>query len=91
MLDILKESITYSRSKINYVLVYDKNKKHRSRHYKPSHENESQKYIQDQVSRKGNTELIRFDLEKYKKLYFKNVHTYTFEEFEDKFVSRFDV
>ena len=31
---------------------------------------------------KAREELIRFDLERYKKLYFKDVHTYPKEEFE---------
>ena len=34
---------------------------------------------------KGNEELIRFDLERYKHLYFREVHTYTKAEF-DKYI-----
>ena len=34
---------------------------------------------------KGNEELIRFDLERYKHLYFHEVHTYTKAEF-DKYI-----
>lgn len=42
------------------------------------------------VSQKAGEELIRFDLERFKSLYFRDVHTYTEKEFETYIKKRFE-
>ena len=39
--------------------------------------------IADFFIKKAKKELILFDLERYEKLYFRNIHTYSKEEFEE--------
>jgi len=89
LLDILDKTISFSRKSINYILVYNKNQIHKSKHFDTS-KSKSKDKIKGHVFKNANKELIRFDLERYKNLYFKNVHTYTIEEFENNFVKKFD-
>lgn len=45
-------------------------------------ESHSRLEIAKYFSEKAKREFIRFDLERFKKLYFRDVHTYSEEEFE---------
>lgn len=46
-------------------------------------ESESMGAIKDFLVDKSKSEIILFDLDKYERLYFKEVHTYTVDQFEN--------
>jgi len=87
--DIINVGISYTRQNLNYILVYNELKN-------PLEETEKQELqtspsrtkIGNWVAKKAKKELIRFRLERFKNLYFKNVCTYTEEEFEASFVKK---
>lgn len=76
--DILKCDITATRNEFDFILVYNeqKNRDH-------NHTRSSASEISSHICGLAKEELVRFDLEKFKKLYFRNVHTYTEKEFDD--------
>jgi hypothetical protein len=51
--------------------------------------NTGKKLIQDKLSKLGKLRYVRFGLQRFEKLYFKDVFTYTKMEFESEFVSRY--
>lgn len=83
-LGIIKKSIEYSRRYIDFVVVYNAEKN-------PVSSQEKERRLQETPSRvsiatclmnKAGEEFIRFDLERYKTLYYRNIHTYTKENFD---------
>lgn len=83
-LGIIKKSIEYSRRYIDFVVVYNAEKN-------PVSSQEKNRRLQETPSRvsiatclmnKAGEEFIRFDLERYKTLYYRNIHTYTKENFD---------
>lgn len=66
--DIVGKNINFTREKVIFILVYNEQKN-------------SKYMIAKKISDKANKEFIKFGLEEFKKLYFKNVHTYTENEF----------
>lgn len=76
--DILHCNIADTRENYNLILVYNE-----SKNPLPNQTKRSNISIAKHVCGKAHTELIRFDLEKYKRIYFNNVHTYTEKEFDD--------
>lgn len=72
LFDLTKENISYSRKNIIFILVYNQSK----------NPLDSRQKINQHFSSKAGAEVIRFDLEKYQTLFFKEVHTYTEKEFE---------
>lgn len=86
--DIVNVGVSYTRANMSYILVYNEEKN-------PLSEKE-QKEMQNSQSRvdigtyfwekKAKKHYIRFDLERFEKLYFKNVYTVTQTEFEKRFV-----
>lgn len=79
---ITGQSITETRQIMEFVLVYNPEK-----NIDKSHQT-SRETIAELVTNKAKTELRRFDLEDYRTLYIRNVHTYTPEEFENYLGSR---
>ncbi|MDI9468862.1 MAG: hypothetical protein QM296_01505 [Bacillota bacterium] len=75
-LGIIQKDIEYSREKIDFILVYNQEK------------NPSRIDIGNYVMHKANDELVLFDLKRYKKLYFRNVHTYSQKTFEAYLLSK---
>ena len=73
--DIIKRNISFSRENIVFILVYNNEKNGMS-------------YITDGFSKKGNIQRPAFGLEKFEKLYFKEIHTYTEDEFERNFLEK---
>lgn len=73
--DILDSNISHFRKNFCFILVYNesKNKKH----------SPSQAAISEHIVAKGDAELIRFGLSRFRTLYLKDVHTFTEAEFED--------
>lgn len=83
-LGIIKKSIEYSRRYIDFVVVYNAEKN-------PLSSQEKKRRLQETPSRvsiatclmnKAGEEFVRFDLERYKTLYYRNIHTYTKENFD---------
>ena len=88
-LDIIQKSIEYSRRYIDFVVVYNAEKN-------PVSSQEKKRRLQETPSRvsiatclmnKAGEEFIRFDLERYKTLYYRNIHTYTKENFDSYLLS----
>lgn len=83
--DITDKHISYTRANIVFILVYNEKKNpipHNLKLENSVRQNAREK-IAEHIIKKANEELIRFDLEKFKTLYFKEVHTYTENEFEE--------
>lgn len=49
----------------------------------PSKSNKAKDYINDRIMELGGKELVRFGMSRYDGVYFRNVHTYNVEKFED--------
>lgn len=83
-LGIIKENITFSRENIDLVVVYnpEKNPLDKQMQNERLQETPSRVSIADHFMKKAKKELIRFDLERYEKIYFRNIHTYPKEIFE---------
>lgn len=75
--DIIKSNISYTRHEINFILVYNKEKNSRS------HKESSKAMISNHIMEQANAEKIKFGLEVFKDIYFKEVHTYSEAEFEE--------
>lgn len=75
--DITGKNIAYTREKVDYIVVYNPEK-----NPPPYQASPSLISIASHISAKANEPFIRFDLEKYQKLYFRKVRTYSREEFE---------
>lgn len=88
--DIIKAGIDFTRKEMDYILVYNEEKNPLEKT-----EDSVEYYINDSESRcdiakillaKVGKEFIRFGLSKFKGYCFKDVHTYSKNEFEEKFV-----
>lgn len=75
--DLINSNISFCRENVYFILVYNKDK---------NPEDTSRSAIAASISNKANKGFIRFGLEKFKKLYFREVFTYTEEEFEKLFL-----
>lgn len=84
-LEIIGENISFSRNNIDFVVVYNLEKNPLPNQLKKGQlqETPSRVFIADHFMEKAKKEFIRFDLKRYEKLYFKNVHTYPKERFEE--------
>lgn len=84
VLFIVSKDISYTRQAVDFVLVYNLGKNPVPDQMKKEEVRESAKReeIAKYLLGKAGGELIRFDLGKYKKLYFREVHTYSEREFE---------
>lgn len=74
--DIIKCDISFTRENLSFILVYNKDKNSRS------HGPNSRQAISEHIMNQANIEEIRFGLDIFPTLYFKEVHTYNEEEFE---------
>lgn len=79
---ITGQTITETRKKMEFILVYNP-QKNIDKSHSPSREE-----ILKSVAKKAETEIVRFDLERYRTLYFFDVHTYTPTELENYLTSR---
>lgn len=82
--DITGKSISFIRENIDFVLVYNIEKNPLPNQITKGYvqESESRDYIAGNLMKKAKKEFIRFDLERFKTLYFREVHTYTEAEFK---------
>lgn len=95
----LIDSISYTRTHMNYVLVYNgkryieagqtrQTKEGIDRQKKVRNESRYRNELYKTIRGLANEELILFGLDQFKNYFFKNVHTYTVEEFEKNFVDK---
>lgn len=82
--DIIGENISFCRENVNFILVYNEEKN-------PTDDiaggENPRVAIGKHFSRKANKRFVRYDLNRYKKIYFKDVYTYTEKEFDEEFLS----
>lgn len=83
--DITGKHIADTREWLEFILVYniDKNPIRNQSVKNTVQESYSRLEIAKYFTNKAKEEFIRFDLEKYKTLYFKDVHTYSKSEFDE--------
>ncbi len=74
--DILDKNIRYTREHMSYILVYNAEKN-------------SKGDIAEHFTKKGGNYFIKFNLERFKGYCFKDVYTYTKEEFSVHFVDKY--
>ncbi len=80
---ITGQSISDTRTEMEFVLVYNEQKNpDRSQSVSPPDDTPSRVAIAEHLANRAKVEHIRFDLERFQKLYFRAVHTYTPGEFE---------
>lgn len=82
--DIASKTISYTRANVILIVVYNElNTKMPRDPKRKICESESMGLIRDYMFDKSKSEIILFDLDKYEKFYFKEVHTYTVDQFEN--------
>ena len=79
--DIMEKNITYTRNHVDFILVYNESK-NKEKDCHNSQAPEEREAISSHLFEKAREEKIRFRLDKFKKLYFRNVHTYTEQQFK---------
>lgn len=80
---ITGQSISDTRTEMEFVLVYNEQKNSdRSQSVTPPDDTPSRVAIAEHLANRAKAEHIRFDLERFQKLCFRAVHTYTPGEFE---------
>lgn len=90
LIDISDKNISYFRNHLNFILVYNegKNKDCRGIDKQEVQISPSKiaigKYFYEEKAKK---KFIRFGLDRFEKLYFKEVFTYNEKEFEEKFLN----
>jgi hypothetical protein len=85
--DIINQDISYTRKNLSFILVYNETKYPLTVDEKCKiQDSQSREYIGKSVSEKAKDEFIRFNLSRFKRLYFKDVYTVTKDEFETRFV-----
>ncbi len=95
--DIVGQNISFCRKHVNFILVYNESKnlsedynnegKNLSKDDKIKNQDCSKAKIVKRLYSKAKKKYIRFGLERFEKLYFQEVFTYTQQEFEDSFLS----
>ena len=92
-------SISYTRENMNYILVYNKEKYLESRRTMQTEAGFKRQQTEVTASphrdklystmrKLANEEFIKFGLDQFKNYLFKNVYTYTVEEFEKEFIQK---
>ena len=83
--DITGKSISYTRNSAEFVLVYNEEKNTDIKRVKKSsvQNSESRDKIAGAVHRYAKEEFVRFGMEIFKGLFFRDVHTYTVKEFSE--------
>ncbi len=84
--DIVGQNISFCRKHVNFILVYNESK-NLSKDDKIKNQDCSKAKIGKYFYSKAKKKYIRFGLERFEKLYFQEVFTYTQQEFEDSFLS----
>lgn len=92
--DIMNTTATFCRKKVNFILVYNAERNSSDASGKVAvtkdmveEASPSRAEIAKYFSRKAKKHFVRFGLEKFKNLYFRDVFTYTESEFEKEFLN----
>lgn len=91
LMDIIDENISYTREHLNYILVYNGVKNSDNENINPKttmQDSPAREEISKSVFRLAQERKILFGLERFKGYCFKEVATYTKEEFEQEFVAK---
>ena len=91
LMDIIDENISYTREHLNYILVYNGGKNSDNENINPKttmQDSPAREEISKSVFKLAKERKIRFGLDKFKGYCFKEVATYTKEEFEQEFVAK---
>ncbi len=84
--DIIQTNISFCRENVNFILVYNGSKNPEEG---TSESNDSSRVkIAKHFTNKAGKHFVRYNMDKYKKIYFKDVFTYTEEEFENQFLAK---
>ena len=83
--EVFSETIAFMRDNMYFILVYNENIVHGQVQY----ENTGIRRISGPVFKRARIREIRFGLHRFKKLYFKDVFTYSKAEFESEFISNY--
>lgn len=89
--DIIGENISYTREHLNYILVYNGVKNSDNENINPKtkvQESQAREQISKSIFDRSKGRRIDFGLDKFKGYCFKEVATYTKEEFEQEFVAK---
>lgn len=89
--DITKKQISYTRAKMDFILVYNADKNPMTtyeesvirKEYGLSGTSGSLEYICKQLFNLSKREFIRFNMEPLRGMYFKEVHTFTSDQFRE--------
>lgn len=95
--DIVDKNIKFTRENVIFILVYNEEKSplteaeltkiEEMQHLKHQiQESESREYIIQSLFKKSDLEFVRYGYKKFEGLYFKKVHTYNRQEFENNFI-----
>ena len=85
--DIVNKNISFCRENLYFILVYNESKNRREA-CRTEKEESSKAIISKKIHKKAKKKFVRFGLDRFEKLYFKEVFTYTESEFEDAFLSQ---
>ena len=84
--DIVGENISFCRKHLYFILVYNEGKNSCEK-YSGWQQDSSKAVISKYVHDKAKKKFVRFGLDRFEKIYFKKVFTYTESEFEHVFLS----
>ncbi len=86
-----QHTVAYTREYAEFILVYNEKKNPLPNQYTKNgtQPSPSRNFITKQIAQLGKREIVLFDLERFKTLYFRDVHTYTQAEFEN-FLSKIE-
>ena len=91
LMDIIDENISYTREHLNYILVYNGVKNSDNENINPKttmQDSPAREEISKSIFKLAKDRKIGFGLDKFKGYCFKEVATYTKEEFEQEFVAK---
>ena len=84
--DIVHQNISFCRENLYFILVYNESK-NCSEERETKQEDSPKAMISKRIHNKAKKKFVRFGLEKFEKIYFKEVFTYTESEFENLFLT----
>lgn len=90
LLDIIGKTVNYSRAHMQFILVYNENRNLTAINEKDDVQPSASRteIARTLLEKKAKRKFIRFNLERFEKLYFKEVYTYTEQEFEVNFIAK---
>lgn len=84
--DIVGENITFCRQNLSFILVYNE-RKNTCETNDTGRQASSKAIISKYIHNKAKKKFVRFGLDRFEKIYFKEVYTYTQNEFEEIFLA----